>query len=60
LENFIADVRSGAIPRRYVPSTPDGFVLRGWILKCQTRFQTKTAPPSGAAQTAKPPKKSLF
>jgi hypothetical protein len=60
LENFTAGVRAGDIERRYVPSTPDRFVLNGWILKCQTRFQAKTAPPSGAAPPSKPQKKSLF
>jgi hypothetical protein len=61
LENFIADVRSGAIAPRYVPTTPDRFVLKGWILKCQKPFQVQektpdkvTGPPLGG------PKKSLL
>jgi hypothetical protein len=49
IENFVADVHSGSIPSRYIPSTPDRFVLKGWIQKCQKHFsQYKTAPPGTA------------
>jgi hypothetical protein len=57
IENFVEDVRSGVIERRFVPSMPDRFVLKGWIVKCQKRFTPKiTSPPNGAL----PPKKSLL
>jgi hypothetical protein len=29
--NFIAAVKSGAIERRFIPASPDAFVLRGWL-----------------------------
>jgi hypothetical protein len=29
--NFVAGVKSGAIERRFVPASPDAFVLRGWL-----------------------------
>jgi hypothetical protein len=45
MENFIADVRCGAIELRYVPKKPDRFVLNGWIITCQKRRnQDKTEP----------------
>jgi hypothetical protein len=62
MDNFIADVRSGAIEPRFVPSMPDRFVLKGWIVKCQKRFSPKTtAPPHGTAppNIVKQTKKSL-
>jgi hypothetical protein len=48
--NFTADIRDGAIKKRYIPSMPDRFVLKGWIQKCQERFkkkdeQAQTGPP---------------
>jgi hypothetical protein len=46
MDNFIADVKSGNIERKYIPSMPDRFVLKGWITKCQERLlKDKTAPP---------------
>ena len=44
MDNFIADVRDGAIERRYVPSKPDRFVMNGWITKCQGRLGPKKPP----------------
>jgi hypothetical protein len=60
LNNFILDARSGAIEPRYIPSMPDRFVLKGWILKCQKRFrkEPKTAPPPSTSPS-RPGKKSL-
>jgi hypothetical protein len=29
--NFVAAVKSGAIERRFIPASPDAFVLRGWL-----------------------------
>ncbi len=29
--NFIAAVKSGTIERRFIPASPDAFVLRGWL-----------------------------
>jgi hypothetical protein len=37
--NFVAGVKSGAIERRFVPSTPDGFVLNGWLQRCAEPFK---------------------
>jgi len=63
MDNFIADVGSKAIERRFIPATPDRFVLKGWIIKCQERFLPKgTSPPRGTSPpgAAPPsPKKSL-
>jgi hypothetical protein len=55
LANFIEDVRSGVIEPRFVPSTPDRFVLKGWLQKCQKRFtrEHKTSPPHFPLQTSK-------
>lgn len=58
MNNIIEDVKSGVIELRYVPSTPDRFVLKGWITKCQKRFQNKTTPPSGVSPSG--PKKTLL
>ena len=60
IENFAADVRDGVIERRFIPSMPDRFVLKGWIQKCQKRFsREKTAPPGTAPPPSGRPKKSL-
>ena len=37
MENFIADVNSGNIERRYIPSKPDKFIFGNWINSCQER-----------------------
>jgi hypothetical protein len=37
--NFIAGVKSGAIERRFIPSSPDGFVLNGWIARSLDQFK---------------------
>jgi hypothetical protein len=29
--NFVAGVKSGSIERRFIPASPDAFVLRGWL-----------------------------
>jgi hypothetical protein len=56
IENFVSDVHSGAIEPRYIPSTPDRFVLNGLIQKCQKHFrQDKTAQP-GTALSSRPKK----
>jgi hypothetical protein len=34
IDNFIASIKSGAIERIYIPSSPDTFVLNGWIARC--------------------------
>jgi hypothetical protein len=34
IDNFISGVKSGAIERKYIPSSPDTFVLNGWIARC--------------------------
>ncbi len=62
LENFAADVRNGDIAPRYVPSSPDKFVLHGWILRCQKRFaaqQSNYPPRVGSAASHQQDKKSL-
>ena len=45
MDNFIADVISGSIERRFIPSMPDRFVLKGWITKCQERLTPKGGSP---------------
>ena len=60
MENFIADFDSKMIQRRFVPSTPDRFVLKGWIIKCQERFMPKaTSPPRDDSQSYQNQKRSL-
>ena len=60
MDNFIADVGSRTIERRFIPATPDRFVLKGWITKCQERFMPKaTSPPSDSVQSYQKQKKSL-
>lgn len=60
MDNFIADVGTRAIERRFVPSTPDRFVLKGWITKCQERFMPKaTSPPRNDTQSHQSQKRSL-
>jgi hypothetical protein len=34
IDNFIDGVKSGAIERKYIPSSPDTFVINGWIARC--------------------------
>jgi hypothetical protein len=50
MTNFIADVRSGAIEPRFVPSMPDRFVLKGWIVKCQKQPLPRMEPPRRTGQ----------
>ena len=38
-DNFIEGVKTGAIERRYIPSSPDGFVLNGWITRSLEQFR---------------------
>jgi hypothetical protein len=59
IENFSADVRSGAIDRYFIPAMPDRFVLKGWIQKSQTRRPLKNAPPGTAPPSPGRAKKSL-
>jgi len=39
--NFVQGVKSGAIERRYIPASPDAFVLNGWIARSQSPFLKK-------------------
>jgi hypothetical protein len=39
IDNFIDGVRTGAIERRFIPASPDGFVINGWIVRSQTPFR---------------------
>ncbi len=39
IDNFIDGVKTGAIERRFIPSSPDGFVINGWIARSQSRFK---------------------
>jgi hypothetical protein len=39
IDNFIEGVKTGAIERRYIPSSPDGFVLNGWITRSLGQFK---------------------
>jgi hypothetical protein len=42
----VADaVKSGAIERRFVPGSPDKFVLNGWIHRSQEPYALKSGPP---------------
>jgi hypothetical protein len=43
-DNFINAVESGEIERRFIPSTPDRFVLKGWLQKSLLPFGKKTKP----------------
>jgi hypothetical protein len=40
LDNFIEAVRAGVLERRYTPSTPDKFVLNGWIPRSLNDFKS--------------------
>lgn len=40
--NFADGINSGAIQRRFIPATPDRFVLRGGITRYQTPVQTES------------------
>jgi hypothetical protein len=39
IDNFIEGVKSGAIERRYIPGSPDSFVLKGWITRSLEQFK---------------------
>jgi hypothetical protein len=39
IDNFIEGVKTGAIERRFIPSSPDGFVLNGWITRSLSQFK---------------------
>jgi hypothetical protein len=39
IDNFIEGVKNGAIERRFIPSSPDGFVLNGWITRSLSQFK---------------------
>jgi hypothetical protein len=56
LQNVIDDVESGDLERRYIPKTPDRFVLGGGFTRHQKRFKPtkRTSPPPNLAE-----KKSL-
>jgi len=38
MENYISGVRRGDIDRRYIPVSPDSFVLNGWLQKSEKPF----------------------
>lgn len=42
INNFIEGVKSGDIQRRYIPSSPDGFIINGWLSRSQTPFKKQT------------------
>jgi hypothetical protein len=37
-KNFTEGIRSGTIERRFMPSTPDDFVLNSWIQRCSEPY----------------------
>jgi hypothetical protein len=39
IDNFIKGVKTGAIERRFIPSSPDGFVLNGWLQRSAEPFK---------------------
>jgi hypothetical protein len=39
IDNFIAGVKSGAVDRRFIPSSPDTFVLNGWLQRSAEPFK---------------------
>jgi hypothetical protein len=39
IDNFIEGVKTDSIERRYIPSSPDGFVLNGWITRSLSQFK---------------------
>jgi hypothetical protein len=41
LDNFIEGVKAGAVERRFIPSSPDGFVLNGWITRSLSQFKSQ-------------------
>ena len=57
MQNVIDDVNSGAIERRYIPKTPDRFVIGGGFTRHKERFRQlrQTSPP----QSNQAEKKSL-
>jgi hypothetical protein len=40
LDNFIKAVQTGEVERRYTPSTPDKFVLNGWVPRSLAEFKS--------------------
>jgi hypothetical protein len=41
IDNFIEGVKNGAIERFYIPRSPDGFVLNGWLQTCMEPVKKK-------------------
>jgi len=39
LDNYIEGVRTGAIERKYIPSSPDGFVLNGHLARSMEPYK---------------------
>jgi hypothetical protein len=35
VDNFVAGIKCGAIERRFIPGTPDTFILNGWVQRMQ-------------------------
>lgn len=68
LNNFCDAVRKGIIEERYVPATPDRFVMKGWLQKSRNPFRPKAASPppkkgpdwGGAVDMGKPVKAKSF
>jgi hypothetical protein len=45
VDNFIAAVKSGAIERRFIPASPDAFVLRGWLQRSVDPYKKQDKKP---------------
>jgi hypothetical protein len=39
VKNFIDGIKSGAIERRFIPASPDAFVLNGWLQRSANPFK---------------------
>jgi predicted transcriptional regulator len=39
MEHYISGVKSGVIERRFIPASPDGFVINGWLQKSVEPFK---------------------
>jgi hypothetical protein len=44
IKNVVDGVKSGAIERRFIPGSPDKFVINGWIQRSQESFVKKSGP----------------
>jgi hypothetical protein len=41
IDNFLEGVKTGAIERVYIPRSPDGFVINGWLQICMEPIKKK-------------------